>query len=564
MAAQINRGQKALALPMPAPVGGLNARDSLAAMPPTDASVMTNWFPYADRVATRAGHALLSTATTAGAANTEEGFRQLMVRAGSTSEELFGCFSWVEDLGGGSLYRRVRIYSVNLSTGALTNVMEVSVAGTPNSVHGMGEWVQFGSAAGTSYLLMVVAFATITPAQTCRLVTYDGTTWALGTAITGPPYGTLGLHAHRNRLWFYNSTATNPLSAWYLPVGAISGTAAEYNLASFATKGGRIVAMRTWTLDGGVGGTDDMAVFLTNNGQAIVFEGTDPSASATWRLVGVFEVGPVASYIDDSVASGTTVTIRDSQAMKYGSDLLFLLQSGLTSANRVLRPQQDEGADYSLSKKIRPLISDAAKTWRATASVFGISAWKMTVLPQMRQLIISVPTSRTQTQSSPIMYQTVTDWYVMNTETGAWTKFQGMNSADMVKVGTTLYFTDGQLKLYKYDGTAADDAGTAITYECRQAYHYLNSPNNKTVTLMQPMLRATGNFSLTVQADADYNPGTISSYTSYTIASEQNVQPWLSPGQYGKTVAAHLKGQTSAGVVSWYATNWLYTIGGFI
>src|SRR4051812_20348795 len=39
----------------PAPVGGLNARDPLANMPPTDAVIMENWFPRPSWVEIRQG-----------------------------------------------------------------------------------------------------------------------------------------------------------------------------------------------------------------------------------------------------------------------------------------------------------------------------------------------------------------------------------------------------------------------------------------------------------------------------------------------------------------------------
>jgi hypothetical protein len=52
---KLDRGQRAVTKVVPAPVGGLNARDALAAMPETDASVMVNFFPFADRVESRTG-----------------------------------------------------------------------------------------------------------------------------------------------------------------------------------------------------------------------------------------------------------------------------------------------------------------------------------------------------------------------------------------------------------------------------------------------------------------------------------------------------------------------------
>lgn len=575
MFAQIDRSQKAAALPVPAPVGGLNARDALANMPNTDASVLENMFPYVDRVETRAGFVQLADATPIATGTGIEGFVQLISwGAGQTVDQVFGVYQWGDFVGG--VRGRIRIISID-SAGTLATSREIVALGAADSVESIGEWCQFGSLSGTTYTVLAASTST----GSFLPQAYDGVTWT-SPAITGVPKNTLGVTSHRNRLWFYNAPgavgSAGPLTAYYLPTGAISGTVASFNLAPFATKGGRIVAMRTWTRDGGDGGADDLAVFVTNRGQVLLFAGIDPASSSTWELTGVFDVGPVACLSSAMESGGVGLTnnvpgqalnganlVRDAYAMKYGSDMLLNLQTGVTSANRIFRPDA-EGKDFTLSSKIRALLTDASKTWMGNTSFLDGTAnlplWKISFIPSFRQLFVCIPTARTATGVTAIT-RIVSTCYVMNTESGAWTKFTGLNARDMLLVGNAVYFIDGTTKVFKYDGTALDDAGTTITFEARQAYDYLQSPNNKQVTLMQPMLKATGNFSLTVQADADFNAGSISAYTSYTVASTQNLQPKISPSKYGRAFAVHMKGQTSAGVVSWYATNWL-AVGGAI
>ena len=48
-----SRGYRAKAASVPAPVGGLNSRDSIDAMPPTDALIMSNFFPTVEKVTLR-------------------------------------------------------------------------------------------------------------------------------------------------------------------------------------------------------------------------------------------------------------------------------------------------------------------------------------------------------------------------------------------------------------------------------------------------------------------------------------------------------------------------------
>lgn len=538
-------------MPVASPVGGLNVIDALAAMPPGDASTLSNMFPYADRVETRPGYSALVTATAINAVGTvSEGFRNLMVHYGN-GETVFANYQY----DGGGVVRKGRIYSV-ATDGTLTTSKEIVAAGT-TALLSLGEWTNFTSGAGTKYLFLAAYQVTAALAVTFIPQAYDGSSWTVP-AITGLDGAAVsGVHSHRGRLWFYGK---GNLNAYYLPVGAIAGAVTAFNLGPFATRGGGIIAMRTWTMDGGQGGSDDLAVFVTANGQALVYQGTDPASPATWALVGVFDLGRLAGYT--FIANEAEGWVNDSWALKTASDLFFITTAGVLSAKEVLRGSEI-GAQPSKSRKVDPLITDSANAWLSGALSVPteVPNWKACWFPNRRMFLIAAnaPTL-TELSTGPTVDRVTSTVYAMNTETGAWCQFSGMNIRDMVVVGggNTLYFIDGSKTIYKFDGTAVSDSGTAITFECRQAYNYLNAPTNKLATLMQPMLKATGNFSLTVEADADFNNGTISAYTSYTVSGTQNLQPQLSPAKYGRAFAAHLKGQTSAGVVSWYATNWLH------
>ena len=51
-----SRGYRVKAVSVPAPVGGLNSRDSIDAMSPTDALIMSNFFPTVEKVTLRDGY----------------------------------------------------------------------------------------------------------------------------------------------------------------------------------------------------------------------------------------------------------------------------------------------------------------------------------------------------------------------------------------------------------------------------------------------------------------------------------------------------------------------------
>ena len=68
--------------------------------------------------------------------------------------------------------------------------------------------------------------------------------------------------------------------------GSVGGAAQVLDLSSIAKYGGHLVDLDTWTIDAGYG-VDDNLVFITSNGEVIVYRGTDPSSAATWALAGV-------------------------------------------------------------------------------------------------------------------------------------------------------------------------------------------------------------------------------------------------------------------------------------
>jgi hypothetical protein len=64
---------------VPAPIGGWNARDSLAAMAPTDAVQLVNWYPTPTDVTMRSGYNVGSILTTTVGVQTISSITYLMV-----------------------------------------------------------------------------------------------------------------------------------------------------------------------------------------------------------------------------------------------------------------------------------------------------------------------------------------------------------------------------------------------------------------------------------------------------------------------------------------------------
>jgi len=248
---------KSRSVSVTAPVGGWNARDSLADMPPADAVIMLNWFPLTTEVTLRKGY-------TEWATGISGQVESLFVYAGSTTNELFAA-------AGGSFYDVT-------ATGAVGAAV---VTGTSNS-----RW-QYVNISTTGGNFMYVANGVNKP------YLYNGTTWtaidAVSTpAITGVTTTTLNNPiTFKNRLWFIQDST---LVVWYLPTDSIGGAANKIDMSAVAQLGGYIVCHYTWSLDAG-DGVDDYYVAVTSMGEIIIYQGTDPSSLTTFSLRGVWQLG---------------------------------------------------------------------------------------------------------------------------------------------------------------------------------------------------------------------------------------------------------------------------------
>jgi len=249
--AQAAQKFRASSATFPAPVGGWNARDSLAAMDAKDAVYLVNWEPFTTDVRIRKGNSPHSSGMI-GQVET------LMVYSGPTSNKLFSATNT------GRVYNTTTVDDY-LTTEAgeylLTeddNQLIVESSNNSLDLSGLsnGRWQYINiTTAGGSYLEAVNGAD--------KAIIYDGTTWHRDG--DGSPYDITGvdsaacvqINSHKGRTWLIEN---NSLKTWYLAVGALGGAATAFDLTSVAQMGGYVVAMATWTIDAGYG-MDDMAVF---------------------------------------------------------------------------------------------------------------------------------------------------------------------------------------------------------------------------------------------------------------------------------------------------------------
>lgn len=235
---------------LPAPIGGINTRDALDAMDPTDAVVLTNFYSDGGGLDLRNGSALFASGMGSGFVQTLAEYK------GSTSDKFLA--------------------------GANGHVYDIS-SGTPVSLgsgFGSNKWQT------TNFLDYLILVNGSDHGQT-----FDGTTLA-NDGFSGVATGTLiGVFQYQQRLFFWATASTG---FWYAQLNSISGALAFYDLSAFCPRGGTLVAMTTMSSTGG-NGVYNLAVFIMSSGDCLIFIGNDPSQAADWQLVGTYSVSPPVS-----------------------------------------------------------------------------------------------------------------------------------------------------------------------------------------------------------------------------------------------------------------------------
>jgi len=479
----------ALTASITSPIGGWNARDSVAAMPPTDAVSLTNLYPTPTDVQLRKGYSKKSIGIT-GKVNT------LMNYAGANTQKLFAA-------AGTAIYNcdtatATNVYTITNDKFQYVNITNaggnflVACNGTdPTLIYDGTNWIKMATTTTASAITSIThvgTLATLTTTTPHGLVTgnqitltgnlptaYNGTyvitvtgastftyvmastpatnaltigSYLVNFGVTGiNPNTFINVNLFKNRLYF---TEKNTLKVWYLPVNALGGAASQLDFGGIARNGGYLQGMATWTIDAGQG-VDDYAVFVTNMGEVIVYNGTDPSNADTWALKGVWQLG----YIFNRRCF-----------YKWAGDVLLLTQDGLVPLASALQSSRLDPR-INLTDKIFYAISQAADLY---SNEFG---WQVIYYAKPNMLIINIPDT------------TGTQQYVMHTISKAWCNFTGINTTCFELHNDDIYF-GGTGFVGKFFDTNADN-GAQISATCQQAYSYFENPGQqKRFTMVRP------------------------------------------------------------------------------
>ena len=292
--------------------------------------------------------------------------------------------------------------------------------------------VMFASAAPANYLFFVNG---VDPAHAFNGSVWSTPTWTGG---NGNPFSSVAVIA--NRLWFAEK---NSLHVWYAGVQAVSGGLTLFDLGTQCFLGGSIVAMNTWSQQGGTT-PQDYACFFTSAGEVIIYQGTDPSSSTTWGLVGRFRIPPPVGY---------------NNTLKSGADVAVLTTLGGVPLSAVLPISISDQEIAAVTDKIRGAFQSA------TAAQGALPGWQIVEFPQLAVIFVNVP------QSDGVSFQQ----YVMATVNGSWCNFVDIPALSWSLFGNLLYFGDTVGNVYQF-GVGQSDNGAGIQYAALPAFTAFATP----------------------------------------------------------------------------------------
>lgn len=447
---------------IPAPVGGINRRDSFAGMPPTDAVAMRNWYPTPSSVVVRRGwvtHAVgfAAPVETVIVYTNRAGVQEILAFAGTN---LFRCT-------------------------APSTAPTIVVSGLSNAYW---QHVQFANDAGT---FLYCVNGTDPP------IVYDGTTFMRVNApnasgftngfsngfggttpfnISGAdPLTFINITAHQRRLWFVQKDSS---TVFYLPVDQVGGTVAPFPLGQLFGLGGYVMAQMSWSLDNGAG-LDDHILMVSSQGEVAIYFGDNPDDATTWGLQGVYVVGtPVGRRCFSKMAG----------------DVAYICQDGLVPFSKYLQSTTVDRTQ-ALTDKIQQLISQLI-------TVFGGNkGWVVTLFTRENQLWLNVPGTQLSVQ------------YSMSLITGAWAEFLGMDALDFALYKDQPIFGTRDGRVCRAWEGFLDGANYSISYRGEPidtnvitAFNYFGNPGQpKRWTMARPIFQAGGIPATAIGLNIDFN-----------------------------------------------------------
>lgn len=504
-----------------APIGGLNAYDSIANMPIQDAVLMKNMYPQPYGTVMRKGYQEWAT----GMSGSIESLLTYAAQNGTNK-------MWAVSTNG-------TMYDVSSSTAAPA----AAVTGLSNA---RWQFVNFANPAGSH----IVAVNGQDDA-----IWYNGTSYIRITAGSGvnqwqhlDPRNAIHITIHQRRIWVVEK---NSSSGWYLPVEVLYGSMEEFDFGPLFSRGGYLMALHTWAIDDG-DGADDHLIAISSEGEVAVFSGIDPGADFT--LQGVYYIG---------------APIGRRCVTKLGGEAVIMTEKGVVALSESLASTTVNESRYNnYSAKIQQLLADLTTEH---GSKFG---WEPFVYPANNMLLINVPgdDERDQIVSNTILRS----WCTFK---GYAATCFGLMDGEMYFASGSIVYRGWYGNADNVPRVGA--GGSAIEAEVIQAFNYFDAPGQqKHPKMFRPTFVTDGPYSLNAITLFDFDlitqPATVPlptifsglwdavSWDSGTWGGSLNVlRYWIQSRGVGMAITVRIR-ISSLYNTYWVSTDWLTESGGVL
>ena len=145
------------------------------------------------------------------------------------------------------------------------------------------------------------------------------------------------------------------MNAWYLPTQRRPAALLRLiPLSGAATKGGKLLFGATWSIDAG-DGIDDKCVFCTDQGELLIFTGSDPSDATNWRQEGRYTTSPPMGM---------------NAHMAVGGDVLIATVDGIIPISAAITKDTAQLELAAITRAIKPM-------WRNEVAAKRALPWTM-------------------------------------------------------------------------------------------------------------------------------------------------------------------------------------------
>ncbi len=423
---------------LPSPLAGWVSATNLAEPVKRSAMLLENWFATRRTVRMRGGS--FRHATVGAPAQCQS----LFVYKFGTLEKLFGTTS-------GAIY--------NISSPADPDV--APAADITGQTSGYYSTAHSANASGTVFMTVVNG------TDTRQL--YDGTTWATTPAITGVTSANLShVWVFANRLFFVEK---NTLNAWYLDVDAVGGAATKFSLAGIFQNGGNLLTGGTWSVDAG-DGMHDQCVFISDNGEVVVYQGTDPDTAATWVKVGRYETG---------------LMLGKNAMLKVAGDLILMTVDGFVPMSMVKALDRAALGLNAISRNIEP-------DWKAEAHARPTN-WTVVKWPEKEMTLIGLPYGANLENIC----------FAVNSETGAWAKFTGWDTNCVALFNNNVYFGNNSGRVLIAESGGYDDGAVYTARYVGQHENLGHEGATKIAQLMRSTFVVSTPFTPKITVSTNFN-----------------------------------------------------------